>query len=252
MKQAICLLSRDVHIEWLEFLNKFTYYDIFICIDNNDEDYQKKYSDAFSHISFIQIKNETCREQGYTNCNSCVGFPEIISWDKAIYYFSEREQTYDNVWLIEEDVFFMNENVLKRIDSTFPESDLLTSFHNINPNGEMDSWNHWVNVIHRIDPPWAHSMVCACRVSCKLFSEIKKYKTIHGHLFFIEAMFNTIAHQSNLIVNTPQQLSCVHWNTSWNRDNINIDQVYHPFKNIDDHNYIRESHSNGLDLVPPS
>lgn len=252
MKRAICLLTRFVDNAWLDFLKGFVLYDIFVCVDDNSEDCQNKYGAEYSNITFIQIQNEVCREHGYTNCNSCVGFPEIISWDKAIYYFSERETSYDQVWMIEEDVFFMNENVLKTIELDFPNSDLLTSFHSINPTGEMESWNHWVNVIHRIDPPWAHSMVCASRISSKLFAEVKKYKTIHGHLFFIEAMFNTIAHQSNLLVDTPKQLSTVHWNTAWNRDEIDVNQVYHPFKRIEEHTYIRASHSAGLNLVPPS
>ena len=252
MKRAICLLTRIVDNVWLDFLQGFQLYDIFVCVDDNSEDCQTKYGLEYPNITFIQIQNVVCREQCYTNCNSCVGFPEIISWDKAIYYFSERETSYDQVWMIEEDVFFMKEQVLETIDIEFPDSDLLTSFHSINPTGEMEGWNHWVNIIYRIDPPWAHSMVCASRISRKLFAGVKKYKTIHGHLFFIEAMFNTIAHQTNLLVDTPHQLSTVHWNTQWNRDEIDANQVYHPFKRIEDHTYIRASQSAGLNLVPPS
>jgi hypothetical protein len=237
---AVCVLCKIPNEEWLRFLNDFNKYDVFMIIDDNSTTYTE-YSEKYKNINIIQIDNQDCYNKCYTNCNAAVEFPEVIAWDKSMYYFNEVNTSYEYVWLVEDDVFIYDENVLMSIDEKHRRADLLTAFHEINETGEMYSWSHWVNVIHRIELPWAHSMVCAMRVSKQLLMEIVKYKHKHGHLFFIESMFNTIAHQNNLLIENPVELSNIHWNTSWNRDDIDIKKLYHPFKNIDDHVYIRNN-----------
>jgi hypothetical protein len=240
MKNALCLLTKLPHKVWLDFLETFTYYDIYVVIDDNSVDYLRECHGIYHTIKIIQIDNEICREHGYTNCNSAVGFPDIIAWDKAMYFFCELETRYSKVWFLEDDVFFQDEMVLTGIDERHSTADLLTSFHELNVDGAIwNGWNHWVNVVERISPPWAHSMVCACRISNTLFKKIKEYKTERGHLFFIEAMMNTLAHQSGLQIQNPVELVTIHWNTHWDIDSINKELLYHPIKNIEDHAYIR-------------
>lgn len=255
-KTAICLLAKSPSEIWLGFLESFREYDIFVVIDDNTENYSEKYAGLYTNIKFIQIDNAICFAAGYTNCNTAVGFPEVIAWDKAMYLFCERELEYENVWFIEDDAFLNDEKTLLKIDgnSANINADLLTAFHEINATGDVWSgWNHWVNVVHRIDPPWAHSMVCACRIGRRLLDEIVAYKKIHGHLFFIEAMFNTIAQQCGLSIQNPIELSTIHWNTNWGIDEIDCNKLYHPMKCIADHHYIRESsQSAGRCFVPPS
>ena len=236
---ALCLLCKIPNEEWFAFLNNFTNYDVFVIIDDNSKTYADYYGETYKNINIIQIDNQECYNKCYTNCNTAVEFPEVIAWDKSMYFFNEINTLYEYVWLLEDDVFLYDEHALVSIDEKHHCADLLTAFHEINETGEMYSWSHWVNVIHRIELPWAHSMVCAMRVSKQLLKEIVNYKNKHGHLFFIESMFNTIAHQKNLLIENPVELSTIHWNTSWNRDDIDIKKLYHPFKNIDDHIYIR-------------
>ena len=242
IQPALCLLTKIPNQIWLNFLETFSNYDIYVVIDDNSTDYVKKYGGLYKNIKIIQIENEICKDNGYTNCNSAVGFPDIIAWDKALYLFCELETRYCQVWFIEDDVFLDNEDVLIRIDRHCQHScaDLLTSFHELNLDGNIWSgWNHWVNVVDRIAPPWAHSMVCACRISKSLLEKIREYKQSRGHLFFIEAMFNTIADQSGLNIQNPGELTTIHWNTTWNIHAIDKRFLYHPIKCIDDHLYIR-------------
>ena len=241
MRKALCLLTKIPNEIWLKFLDNFKEYDIFIIIDDNEIDYNEKYKNVYKNMKLIQIDNRICYSYGYTNCNSAVGFPDVISWDKSLYLLNEIETKYEYVWLIEDDVFFRDENVLLKIDEMYNETDLLTSFHHITHSNDNlnDWWNHWVNIIDRIELPWAHSMVCACRLSRKLLTEVVKYKNKKGHLFFIEAMFNTIVLQNNLTIENPTSLSTIHWRTSWNLNDINYDNLYHPIKNIDDHDKLR-------------
>jgi len=256
MKNAVCLLTKTPNVIWFDFLKGFTNYDIYVIIDDNSIDYGRIFSFLYKNIKIIQIDNQICYDHGYKNCNSAVGFPEVISWDKAMYLFCEIICIHEHIWFIEDDVFLNNERVLTTIDNNYPSSDLLTAFHETNVTGDVRTgWNHWVNVIDRIEPPWSHSMVCACRISRPLFEKIKEYNKQKGHLFFIEAMFNTIANQNGLRIDNPPQLSTIHWNTKWDVKKIDIDKLYHPIKRIIEHTYIRESvssQSDGLCLVPPS
>ena len=237
--RALCLLCKIPNEEWFAFLNDFINYDVFVIIDDNSKTYADYYCETYKNINIIQIDNQECYNKCYTNCNTAVEFPEVIAWDKSMYFFNEINTLYEYVWLLEDDVFLYDEHALVSIDEKHRRADLLTAFHETNETGEMYGWSHWVNVIHRIELPWAHSMVCAIRVSKQLLKEIVNYKIKHGHLFFIESMFNTIAHQNNLLIENPVELSTIHWNTSWNIDDIDIKKLYHPMKNMNDHIYIR-------------
>jgi hypothetical protein len=157
---------------------------------------------------------------------------------------NEVETKYEHVWLIEDDVFLANESALLNIDTAYESSDLLSAFHHINQESNMDSWNnwwnHWVNIIHKLELPWAHSMVCACRLSRTMLEEVVEYKTKKGSLCFIEAMFNTIALHKGLVVDNPTELSKIHWRANWDINAINPKNLYHPMKNISEHKTIRD------------
>jgi hypothetical protein len=152
---------------------------------------------------------------------------------------------YENIWFIEDDVFIHSEKTLFDFDNNNNNTcaDLLAASNDIMTYNDQDRWNdwwnHWVNIHDKISLPWSHSMVCACRVSRKLLNKIVEYKQKEGHLFFIEAMFNTIALHNGLIIETPVELSNIHWRTSWNKDDIDKKKLYHPMKNIHEHEYIR-------------
>jgi hypothetical protein len=245
MRKAVCLLTKVPSKIWIDFLNKFTEYDIFIIIDDNTTTYNELKVDLSPNVHIVQIDNNICYDNEYTNCNSAVGFPEIISWDKALYLICEIYTEYEHIWLIEDDVFLYNEEILLHIDNNlhYIGADLLTSTNDIMTHNDQNKWNewwnHWVNIYDKIELPWSHSMVCACRISRKLLDKVVEYKNKKGRLFFIEAMFNTIALQNNLVVKNPVELSNIHWRTSWSKDEIDIKKLYHPIKNIEEHHSIR-------------
>jgi hypothetical protein len=247
MRNALCLLTKIPNITWLEFLNNFKDYDVFIIIDDNTNDYNKIYDNKYRNINIIQIENTHCYKNGYTNCNSAVGFPDVISWDKALYLIGEIKKEYEHIWLIEDDVFLYDENVLKNIDKKYEKLDLLSAFNHINHANVIDSWNqwwnHWVNIYDKIDLPWAHSMVCACRISRTLLNKIIEYKNKKGQLFFIEAMFNTISLHENLSIANPIELNTIHWKTDWELNKLDMNKLYHPIKEFEDHKKIRNHFS---------
>jgi hypothetical protein len=63
------------------------------------------------------------------------------------------------------------------------------------------------------------------------------------HLIFIEALFNTLALHNTYSIAHPECISnTVTYDTKWNIKDLDIKNIYHPLKKIDDHKYIREQY----------
>jgi len=229
---AIVLLTRKPNNIWLNFLNNFNNYDIYIIIDENIYDYYKLYNSINSKITIIQIDDDLSKLYGYHNfVYPTRDLPnKPLAWDKAMFYFCEINKTYNRIWLIEDDVFILNEDVIKNIYIKYPKSDLLTPFHDINYDGNLDTWQFWFCAEGRINTPWARSMTCACRVSNRLLMKIKEYVDHNKILFFHETMFNTLAEHNKYIIDNPEELSTVQYNTEWDFNNLNLNNLYHPVK----------------------
>ena len=58
MRNAVCLIAHYPREVWMEFLNKFIFYDIYMIVDDNSEDYTELYSKKYPNIKFIQINNK--------------------------------------------------------------------------------------------------------------------------------------------------------------------------------------------------
>lgn len=235
----VCLVARTYKPEWDDFFRGFSYYNPRMCIDD-----MSTYTEPETRDDFIPVTREECAENGFRHSSTVANFPEIIAWDKALCYYITHENQADYVWFMEDDVFFTSEETLKNIDAQYPDEDLLTVFHEVNESGELYGWNHWVNARGRIDTPWAHSMICACRISRRLLQEVGEYVKQRGELFFIEIMFNTLAHQKGLKLANPPEMSNIHWLTEWDRDTVDPTKIYHPFKKMEDHVYMRGRHKN--------
>jgi hypothetical protein len=216
-------------------------------IDDNTIIYPKQIDNVF----IIQVTDEECRNANYYNSSVASNLKPIVAWDRALYYFNTQVDsfyTYKNVWFLEDDVFLMSEDVLIKIDEKYPESDLLTAFHDVNESGDAQiGWEHWVNVIHHIEPPWAHSLISASRLSFVILALVHRYVKDRP-LMFIEALFSTIAHHRNSIpdqqlIHHPDELKdTITYDKKWDRDQVDITKLYHPFKKMEDHEYIRNKH----------
>ena len=236
IKIAVCVLSRYYNETWIQFLNSFTLYDTFFVIDDNSV----QYPIVNGKTKIIQISNNDCEKFNYYNSSIVSNLPHIVSWDRALYYFNKCDTSYDHIWFLEEDVFIMSENVLENINQQYPTSDLLSAFNEINETGNIyHGWNHWINVIHRIGTPWSHSLISASRLSRRLMDRIDEYVQDRP-LLFIEALFNTLALHNDYIIDNPDEMKeTITYNKKWDREQIDKTKIYHPFKKIEDHEYIR-------------
>ena len=240
-KNALCILTRYYNQYWIDFLNQFENHDVYLVIDDNNT----KYEASYGNVRIIQVDDEVCMQNNYYKSSSWSNLKDIVAWDRALYYFNRINRDYENVWFLEDDVFIMSEKVINEIDKEYPNSDLLCSFHEINPNGDIHhGWNHWVNVIHRIGTPWAHSLISVSRLSRRLLDRVNDYVS-DRHLMFIEALFNTLAlHYHYSVQHPPQMTETITYNKQWDYDCIDINKIYHPVKKIENQVYIREKNKN--------
>lgn len=241
--KAIVLLTRYPDNIWLNFLNNFHNYDIFIVIDDITTDFSKLFNIKNSKINFIQIDDNYCKSKGFHNAVHPTGnLPnKVLAWDKALMYFCLINNYYDYVWFLEDDVFILKEDVLINIDSKYSNSDLLTSENYINNNGDLSTWELWFTVKDKLNLPWCKSMTCACRISNKLLNIINNYVKNNNTLQFHEAMFNTLAYQNNCLINNPKELENIHYRTGWDIYNLDLNKIYHPIKELYDHVIIRQN-----------
>jgi hypothetical protein len=221
--------------------------------DDNSVNYNDIYGSKYSNISFLQIENDICKESGFINSSTAIGGIPIISWDKAYYYFSSINTSFDNVWLIEDDCFFYNETVLTELDFIFLRSDLITNqctqisirdmrgtrstFPRVVRTNDNDDFFELNRPLY-LSEPFYLSMQCACRLSKNVFAEILKYINKSKSLFYLEVCIPTLVKQANLKYDYPFELKYINAPTSrilWNDNDINTTHIFHPVKNMDKH-----------------
>ena len=238
---ALCLLCRTPNPIWLEFLKTFKHYDIYIMVDDNTYNLFEL-QERYPTLKFLQINNDLCKLLGYKDSNTAV-YPAYvtIAWDKAIYYFSETETSYDYVWLIEEDVLIYKEKTLKELDTQYPTSDLLMAPITDRAWDAKQPWDwHWCNI--PFDDTLVQynnltrGMVCASRMSQHMFECCSVYaqQNTQRKLMYIESFFPSLAKQHNLQLDTPKELSTIQWNTNWKDPAHTLEPgyCYHPVKDI--------------------
>jgi hypothetical protein len=191
-------------------------------------------------LTVIKMNEESCVSNGYTkfaimpNSNK-----KVFSWDKAIYFFCCVSRGYENVWFIEDDVFIPNEKIIQIIDKKYLYADILSSDCIVNDTGEKDSWAWWQCVPDNIELPWAHSMVCAIRISNLLLSIIADYviQSLDNkeRIKYIEFIFHTLALKNNLNINKIQELQKIYFRKEWSYEDLDVNHLFHPVKAFDSH-----------------
>jgi hypothetical protein len=233
---AICLITLRPNKVWCDFLNLFSKYKIFLVVDDNNfslHEFKKNYK----NITFIQVEDINCKLNGFIDTNFAL-HKLISGWDKALYYFGVENQNYDFVWFIEDDVFFNNEATLLQIDNQFIDSDLLSNTFVENSNGNNNTWL-WNRITIQYSPPYYCGMMCAVRFSNRMMKCINNYAKEHNTLFFIEALFPTIAIKNKLKCNNPNEMTNIYYRHDVKEENIDKNNLYHPVKDVNKHIFFR-------------
>jgi hypothetical protein len=235
-KNAFCLLVRKPDNIWLDFISTFTdNYDVYVVVDDNDDisNYQSKYK----NIKFLQFDNNKLIKQGYYNLSTRGTSKQIISWDKAVYYFSKIQTKYNYVWFCEDDVYIPNVKNIIQIDIKYNQDllcpDLITT-DVLKPN----EW-HWFLAEPYFELPFFGGLQAFCRVSKNLLNKINQFVIKYKKLEFAEVLFPTLAKKNDLSIIVPDELkhlSCCEKLDSSKLDNM---LIHHPLKKTDDHLYLR-------------
>jgi hypothetical protein len=235
MKKALVLITKIPSIPYLQFLDTFTHYDVFVIIDSNEYDITE-IATTYPKIRCIQINNDECETNHYCNSSQITLEKMVSGWDKAIYYFSTINTNYDYVWFMEDDVFIYDEKTLLQIDDKYVNADLLCNSNY--SESKIDEWL-WDKIHIEIPYPYFCGMVCCSRLSSALLKCILNYTVNYKSLFFIEAMFPTLAKYHNLeTVIDPTEMLTITWNQK--ATNYSTTNIFHPNKDIAEHTAIRE------------
>lgn len=242
MKNILCFLSVRPCEKFLNYWSSLKTPDYDVCVVVDDNTYTIPTYESKKKIKIIRIDNKICEDAGFkstvTPCKN-----RACSRDKALFYFSANIIDYEYIWFIEEDVFIPELNAIINIDKKYKKCDLLSTSNRIcyNENDSL-SWPHWNRVLEEctLPLPFIISMICAIRCSKKMLECIKDYACNHKTLFFCEILFNTIAYHNKLIVETPIELSKIHWIKTWDKKDVCKNMLLHPIKEIDTQNEFRE------------
>ena len=231
LKKAICVICFKPDPVWLEFLSGFDQYDVYISVDDNSENYSEKYKRDYPSVHIIQMENADCENKGFTNLNTHEFAKKVTAWEKSLFYFAELNKAYEHLWLFEEDIFFYSEETIRNIDLKYPASDLLTAPRQ-SSLGASKNWWWWDRVKIEYEPPYYNAMVCGLRVSKALLLHIKEYAAKHNTLFFLEALFTTIAIKNHLKCHTPKAMTQIFFRHKWTVHTLSRKNIFHPIKNI--------------------
>jgi hypothetical protein len=235
-KLAICLICNVPQTAWLDFLNKFMFYHIFLIIRDHSKNYQELYGTTYTNIRFIQMNNNEHITNGFIDHD----FSEesFHGWYKALYYFSTINMDYEHVWFVEDDTFFHSEYTLKNLDTRYHQKDLLSKSVIVTEN-ETTDW-HWYKIHTQYNFPLYHTMTNVVRLSKLLLSHIRTYAETNNKLFFIEALIPTVANKHGLLCSYPDELNHIYFKHDFDLSTLNKRELYHPFSDISSHTMLRE------------
>lgn len=243
MRNAVVLLTVQPNKGQVDFFRQIERedLDLFVLADDNTVD-----GAMYEGVRLIQIDDRLCNENGFRRFNPVIQKPfECSAWDKALYYFSSVDTRYDNVWIIEEDVFISTPDTIPTLDRKYGEADIISAAHNVNETGELDSWHWWKHVpVEALPLPWAWSMVCGVRLSRAMLQAIKGFvarkEAQDAGCLNIEFVFHTLALHQGLKVAIAEELKGVVWRKDWSTQELLGDGLYHPIKDVERHALIRK------------
>ena len=239
--KAIALIVLEPREIYLDFLATFSNYDIYIIIDSDKDQTAITSLAKYKRLNFVQFDKELCRNNGFQNVNY-IGVKKLISgWDKALLFFSVIiPLKYNHVWFIEDDVFFLKEQQLTDLDMHYTNTDLIANcdFKSQTTNNIDEFPWLWHQIYIEMRKPHYSGMMCIVRLSNKLLKAIRMYATTYKTLFFLEALFPTLASHFSLSYVQPKELVTVTFRDAFFEENLDKDlerletHIFHPIKDL--------------------
>jgi hypothetical protein len=224
-------------VKFAEEMSK--YHTVFIVCDKLDCE-----TPPSDKVRFLKIADKDCLDAGFNN-SADPSFKPVIAQDRAMYYFSKVDTSFNYVWFVEDDVYIPRPNLLHELDKAYVDKQLIITSH---VSREKDpAWNWWALAdASPLKGKHHHSMACVVRLSKAMLQKVQEFANTHKRLVFVEFMFNTIAANENMSVATPEEFSKIVWKykheSDWPEEEVlNKDtKIFHPIKNTDMHSTYRE------------
>tara|TARA_B100000902_G_C27204367_1_gene860778 strand:+ start:419 stop:1141 length:723 start_codon:yes stop_codon:yes gene_type:complete len=234
MRNIICLLTYQPSIVWLDFLSKFNHYDVVVIVDDILFDLSIL-KEKYASIIFFQIKDDICEKAGYKNSSTAMEHKPVIAWDKAFYYFITQypQDKIKQIWFMEDDVYFYDENVLVNLDNNHRSADLLCKKYK-KYNEPKHKW-HWDKIDIKFSAPLYESMICVCRLSLKMLNKIQIYVNKYKTLTFIEALLPTLCLKKKLNFKSNRKFNSIIWRKKYTKEKIDKISFFHPVKECNLH-----------------
>lgn len=234
MRNIICLLTYQPSIVWLDFLSTFKKYDIVIIVDDILFDLSIL-KEKYSSLRFFQINDDICEKAGYKNSSTAMGHKKSIAWDKAFYYFINQypKDKIKQIWFMEDDVYFYDENILINLDKKYLSADLLCKKYK-KYNQPKRKWQ-WDKIDIKFSAPLYESMICVCRLSLKMLNKVQNYVNKYNTLTFIEALFPTLCFKNKLNFKTDEKFNSIIWRKKYTKEKIDKISLFHPVKECNLH-----------------
>lgn len=232
-KVVIALLCVCPTDRVIEFAKNYavTHPTYIICDDPSCE------TPSLPNITFVKITDDECKRTGYNNANPAI-VKRPSAWDKVILYFCENNTQPEYVWFVEEDVFVPRADIFKELDQRYPTTDLVTKQHV--KDTDDPSFEFWYDGDGKMERPFYRSLVCATRVSRRLFDKVKELHDTKNTLCFIEIIFSTLAVKHNFTIEQAPELQSIIFRHTWTEETVTPNGLFHPIKDTTLHDTYRE------------
>jgi hypothetical protein len=256
----LCLISFRPDNRLLEFYSRFPeHFNLYLIADDETYLLPKRFRKRFT---WVQLSAKTVSQAGFQYCYDYNFIKRRLKgrtsagWDKAMYYFTMKQLLNNPVWFVEEDVFVHSHEAIEILNKKCGNADLV-----VKSKHQMGSWPHWPNgkdltllqkTVNSTSVDLYASMHCICRVSSKLFTQVRAVASKARRLFLLEFLLPTLADRFNLSIVNPAELESIEWQYDWQYDDIDANNIYHPVKDIGVQTSWRKKLKPNKESLPPN
>lgn len=229
-KIIILILCRMVTLKMYQIYHRiFNRYDFELIFISD-------YSGYFERKNIFYISDDEMQQQKFNNMTT---FKTYSSWDKAMFYLSNR--FFDYFWIIEDDVFINMDFPEKLIEINQENNEDLLTFSWIKTYLNKNNYVHWSKgkeyfFINELGA----SLNVICRISSELLDKILEFNIENESLMFHEILLISICNRYQLShTNIRRNDFILYSSPSYQLEKKelldflenNNKLVYHPFKN---------------------